>query len=271
MPEKKEQKVIILLSLLPSDKNLILNGIKIASIFQKELCLCFNSSGKQKKEHNQIKNKLNEYANPIKNEIPGINVSTLLVSEHLRDLPEKLSDDLEAVFMIAPKSEFKKYSPALTESPIPFLFIDGNQETIPDYRRMVLPIDLRKENSDSALWASYFGRFNNTVIVVVAANDNNKENKSQVAKNVILTKKLFQKFNLQHKFFKAQKSSLGVANEALELALSMEIDFIILLGSSTITPLDLLVGLPEKKLIRNSGNLPVLIINPRKDNYILCD
>ncbi|MCG6190565.1 universal stress protein [Maribellus maritimus] len=271
MAEKKEQKIVVFLSLFPSDKNLILNGIKIATIFKKELCLCFNYSGKQKKNHSEFKAKLIEYSTPIKNEIPGLKVSTLLLSEHLKDIPEKLSDDLEAIFIIAAKSQFRKYSPALTESPVPFLFVDEKKETIPDYKRVVLPIDLRSENSDSALWVSYFGRFNNTVIVVVAANDKIRENKNRVAKNVVLTKKLYQKFNLQHKFFKGQKGSLGVADEALELALTMEIDFLTILGSSTITPLDLLVGLPEKRIIRHSKSLPVLVINPRKDNYILCD
>jgi hypothetical protein len=271
MPEKKEQKIIVLLSLLPSDKALILNGIKIASIFRKEICLCYNVQKKQKKNYNQLKAKLTEYANPVKNKIPGLKISTLLLSEHVKDLPEKLSDDSEAIFMIAPKSDFKKYSPALAESPVPFLFIDEKQETVPGYKRMVLPIDLRKENSDSAIWSSYFGRFNNTGIVVVAANDKNSENKKQVTQNVVLTKKLFQKFGLQHKIFKGRKNSLGITDEALKLALSMDIDVMSILGSSTITPLDLLVGLPEKRIIRHSGKLPVLIINPRKDNYILCD
>lgn len=271
MTEKKEQKIVVFLSLQPSDKNLILNGIKIASIFQKELCLCYNYSKKQKKQHGQFKSNLFEYTDLIKNEIPQIKVSTILLSESVRQLPEKLSDDVEAIFLIASKSEFKKYSPAVSESPIPFLFVDEKLETVPDYKRMILPVDLRSESSDSALWSSYFGRFNHTVIVVVAASDKNKENKKQVAKNVVLTKKLFQKFDLQHKIFKGQRNSLGIADEALELALSMEIDFISILGSSTITPLDLLVGLPEKKIIRRSASLPVLIINPRKDNYILCD
>jgi hypothetical protein len=271
MTQKKNQKIVVLLSLTSFDKILILNGIKIASIFQKELCLCYNYSKKQKKNHPLFKTRLAGYTNPLKNEIPALEVSTLLLSERVKNLPEKLSDNWEAIFLIAGKFEFKKYSHAVTESPVPFLFVDTQQETVPEYKRLVLPVDLRKENSDSALWSSYFGRFNQTLIVVVAANDKNRENIKQVTRNVFLTKKLFQKFQLQHKIFKGQKNSLAIANEALKLALASDFDFISVLGSSTITPLDLLVGLPEKKIVRNSGKLPVLIINPRRDNYILCD
>jgi len=57
----------------------------------------------------------------------------------------------------------------------------------------------------------------------------------------------------------------------LELALSSNCDLLIILGSSNITPLDWVVGLPERKIIDNAGAIPVLIVNPRKDNYILCD
>ena len=267
----KEQKIVVLLSLTPSDNMLILNGLKIASLFHKELCLLYNFQKKEKKNYENFKNQLTQYSIPVKNEVPGINVSTLLLSESMADLPERLSDDFEAIFIVAPSSRFSKYSKAISESPVPFLFVDENRETVPEYKNMILPIDLRKEISDSALWSSYFGRFNGAEIVMVAANDKDKNNQTQVAKNVVLSKKLFHKFNIRHKVFRGQKSSLRNAFEALELALSTNADFLTILSSSTITPLDLIVGLPERKIIKKAGSLPVLVINPRKDNYILCD
>ncbi len=250
---------------------LILNGLKIASLFHKELCLLYNFPQKEKKHYEKFKNQLTQYSLPVKNTVPGLKVSTLLLSESVANLPGQLSDDFEAVFMVAPSSQFSKYSKAVSESPIPFLFVDETRETVPEFKNLVLPIDLRKETSDSALWSSYFGRFNGTEILVVAANDKDRNNQTQVAKNVVLSKKLFQKFHIPHKIFRGQKSSLRNAFEALELAHSANADFLTILSSSTITPLDLLVGLPERKIIKKAGALPVMVINPRRDNYILCD
>ena len=267
----KEQKIIVLLRLDPSDKMLILNGLKIASLFRKELCLFYNVSKKEKKHYNLFKQKLTEYSLTLKKDIPEIKVSTLILSENLTHLPEKLSDDFEAIFLIASTLQFSKYSKALTESPIPFLFVDVTKETVSEFKNLVIPVDLRKENSDLALWSSYFGRFNSTEIVVVAANDKDKDNQQQVAKNVVLTKKLFAKFKLPHKVFRGQKSSFGNTFEALELAISTKADIFAMLSSSVITPLDLIVGLPERKIIKKASGIPVLVINPRKDNYILCD
>lgn len=271
MKNAKDQKIVVLLSLQESDKNLILNGIRVASIFRKELCLLYNHSKMEKSNLEILESKLTQYTIPIMNELSGLKVTTLLISEKLAFLPEKLADDYEAILMIANASTYKKYANALTESSIPFLFINEKNGNISTFKRLILPIDFRSENSDSALWSSYFGRFNQAGIVVVAASDKNKDEQQQVKKNVFLTKKLFVKFKLEHKILKGEKSSFRNAFEALELAQNSKSDLLIILGSSSITPLDRMIGLPERKIIENAGDLPVLIVNPRRDNYILCD
>lgn len=271
MTEVKAQKVVVLLSLDKTDRNLIINGIRVASIFQKELCLCYNYKKKEKSEIENIKPKLSVYLTPIKNELPNLRVSTLIISENATSLPEKLADEYEAILIIAGSGEYQMYSKSVAESAVPFLFINENSELYSEFKKLILPIDLRKENSESALWCSYFGRFNMAGIVVIAANQKDKYEHGQVKTNVALTKKLFQKFKIEHKIFMGTKSSLQNSFEALELAHSSNSDLLVILGSSVITPIDLMIGLPEKKIIQKAGNLPVLIINPRKDNYIMCD
>ncbi len=271
MSEVKSQKIVVLLSINVYDKNLIINGIRVSSIFQKELCLCYNYNKKEKPEIEKIKLTLTEYVFPIKNELPNLKISTLLLSESSTNLPEKLADDYEAIIIIASSNKFRKYSTSVAESPIPFLFVNEISEQYSEFKKLIFPVDLRKENSEGALWCSYFGRFNSAGIVVIAANQKGNEDQRQVKSNVFLTKKLFQKFKIEHKIFMGTKSSLQNSFEALDLAHSSKSDLLVILGSSVITPIDLLVGLPEKKIIIQAGNLPVLVINPRKDNYILCD
>lgn len=271
MESKKEQKIIVYLSLLPSDKNLILNGIKIASIFKKELCLLYNYSKKEKTNLQSIKNVIQSYSVPILKEIQQLKISTLLISERSCDVPEKLADDLEAIFIIAPASQFSKYSRAVIKSRIPFLFVNEKNNTISKFKNLIFPIDLRKESSDTVLWGSYFGRYNESKIVAVAANDKGKDAHKKITKNVESAKKLFQNLKLTHKIYKGSRSSLRNTFETFEFAQSSRADLLIILGSSTITPLDYIIGLPERKIIKKAGSFPVLIINARKDNYILCD
>lgn len=270
MTEVKDQKIIVICELASSDKDLILNGIKIASVFKKELCLVYNYSKRKKNNHLKFKEELQNYLGPIKKELPGLVVSTLLLSESWADLPDTIADDYEGIVTIANAKQFKRYSKLASESPIPVLFVRPGSK-IMEFNHLVQPIDLRKENSDGSLWSSYFGRFNEAEVVVVAANDKGKHNKRAVERNVELTSKLYRKFEIVHKTYKGAKSSFRNSFEALDFALASDCNLLVILGSSAVTPLDLLIGLPERKIIQRAGNLPVLLINPRKDNYILCD
>lgn len=269
MSEKKEQKIVVLIHLTPVDKSLILNGVKVASIFKKELCLVYRYNKNEKKKRNGIRQKLKEYLVPVKREIPDLKTSVLLIPGPVSEIPEILADDYEAIMLITESLRYKYYSKAAGSSPVPFLFI-ASDAPVSLFKNIVMPVDIRKENSDSALWCSWFGRFNKAEIVIIAANDKGKNMQRMVGKNIVLSKKLFNKFNISHKIVKGRKSSLGNTFEALDLAKSLKSDLLVILGSSTITPLDWLIGLPERKIINQSENIPILFINPRLDNYFLC-
>lgn len=270
MSRNPPQKIAVLTTLTRSDQSLILNGIKVAAIFRKELCLVHHIKKNRKKEENKIRKMLRTKSRAVNREIPGMIISNLVLTGPVSMIPEQLADDYEAILILADASRVRYYSKAIMKSPVPFLFL--SQETpVSAFKKIVMPLDIRKENSDSALWCSWFGRFNRAEIVVVAASEKSKEEQKQIAKNGFLTKKLFARFQIPHKIYKGRRSSLGNAFESLELARTSGCDFLVILGSSTITPLDLLVGLPERKIVQMAQDLPVMVINPRRDNYILCD
>jgi hypothetical protein len=268
--ESKEQKIVVLTSLTPSDNSLLLHGAQIAAVFKKELCLVHNLPKRKRNRGSSEKLKLTALAETLKNEIPGMQISSLLVYANNTVLPDILADKHEAIFLIASSMQFKKYRKIVSETPVPFLFVRPGSE-INGYNKLVQPIDFRKENSDASLWCSYFGRFNKAEVVLIAANDRHKTEKRKVARNVEISRRLYKKFNIVHQVYKSTKNSFRTSFEALELALASDSNLLVILGSSTITPLDALLGLPERKIVERAGNLPVLIVNPRKDNYVLCD
>lgn len=268
MTSPKEQKIVVITENSQHDAGIIKHGLALSSIFRKELCLLRNISKKQHAE--TAKEQLRRQAQVLNEELPNLRISTLLTRQSLHNFAPFLAEDHEAILIVANAQSFKNYSKAIAESPIPFLFVHP-ESSFTQYNHLVHPIDLRKENSDSALWCSYFGRFNRAEIISIAANDKDKDSQRIVAKNVLLTRKLFEKFNLNFKVFKGKRSSLRNVFEALDFALASDSNLLVILGSSTITPLDLLIGLPERKVVKRAGKLPILIINPRRDNYVLCD
>lgn len=270
MNEVKKQKIAVLVNLDQDDRSLILNGVHVASIFGKELCLVYNRSRNDKAHQEKYKQMLQDYLIPLRNELPQLKFSTLITKSDNAHLPLLLADDYEAILIVTQAEMIKKFSKALSRTPVPFLFVQP-KGSIPSFKKLVMPVDLRNETSDSAIWTSYFGRFNQSEVTVIAARETNRDNEKQVNKNVLFTKKLFQKFNISHKIYKGQKSSWRIAWEALDYAQSSESDMYVILGSSSVTPLDWIIGLPERKIINQAAGIPVLYINPRRDNYILCD
>jgi prefoldin subunit 5 len=269
MSKKISQKIAVLLTMAETDKTLILYGIKISSLFSKELCLVSHSMKKMNTKNRQIKQKLNGYISSLERDLPALEISTLVFRSSPAEMPELLADEHETILIIIDSAKYRIYSKAVYNSPIPFLFVNP-QAKLSSLKRIILPVDLRKGNSETALWSSYFGRFNNSEIFIVAANHKDYYERKQVAANISLIDKLFQKLSVRHKIYRGKRSSLHNSYEALEVAISSESDMLVILGSSTITLLDIIIGLPEKKIITKAGNLPVLLINSKRDNYLLC-
>ncbi|PIF06090.1 MAG: hypothetical protein CSA36_03380 [Draconibacterium sp.] len=271
MGKPKNQKIAVIISLKGNNDKLIEAGAAIAAMFKKELCLVLPTKNKKKHLSEKSNCKFREIAQSAVIKNPELRLSTVNAPGTFSALPQQLADNEEIILIVASADKVKQYGSALLNSPVPFLFIDKKTTFSTTFSTVTLAFDLRLENREVALWGSYWGRFNGSKIVVIAAKDRRKYARQKMAKNILFASELFQKFNITNTIIKGKKSSLRNAYEALEVAYTTGSDLLIILGSSVITPLDRLIGLPEHKVVKNAGGLPVMVINPRLDNYILCD
>ena len=270
MKNISEQKVTVLCDFSPAMNGTILHGIFIAGFLGKELCL-FSLIEKKNQNKEELLDRLGEIARTIKSKAPQMVVSTLVLKDTLEKNAERLTDKYDSVILILGKEQLSKKLKALQESTIPFLFVDGKTTDLICYKHAVLPVDYRKEMKDTSLWASYLGRFNHAEVLVTAAREQNTENENKVKKNLLFILKFLNKLQVQHVLQEGFSNSWKIQFEAMKNAHSGNGDVLIILGSKHITPIDLLIGLPEKKIIKKAGRLPVLCINPSKDMNILCD
>ncbi len=263
------QKIIVFLTLDESDTNLILCGVHLATVFRKELCLFFRTTGAYQADITD--QKLKNYRQALHDDFPQLPVSILVGSFKGEKFAATLADEHEAILLVTGALMFKKLSQPLQSSPIPFLFINEYTTVNPDFSKIFYPVDLRKQNRDAMKWIVYFGKHNSSEIFVIGANDKSKSNRQMVAGHLSALKKILVKNGIKHKIYRGYRSSLGIHNEGFEAASKAGGGMLVLLGSSVITLLDLLLGLPEEKIIRHSGNLPVLIVNPRRETYLVCE
>ncbi len=266
-----EQKIVVLCDDVDQPNQVILHGIRMASILNKELCLLSLLPGRQKQKKSAAREKLSLIIQNIRKQAPSLVYSTLVLSGSLLQNLEKLADDFNAIMLVLSKDRLKEKLKAFRESYIAFLFIDGAEYSSLNYSHTLLPVDFRKECKDTALWASYLGRFNQTHIDVLYASDHSPENIAQVQKTNRFIQHFLKKLHVSHLFIKGQSSSWKIQFEALRICHAGQADSLVLLGSKNISPLDLLIGLPEQKIIRQASKIPVLCINPRRDMHVLCD
>ena len=269
MTKPEVQKIVVYLSLNEYDPSLIMAGIRLATVFQKELRLLYISD--KKENSGKSESELDRYAAKIRNSLPDLAITSSTMRHPGNNFAHVLSDEMEAIVLVAGTSRFKELAKPLRKSPIPFLFINEKETFESEFRKVIVPVDMRQQNKDSLLWSVFFGRNNQSEIIAIGANDRNKESRKSVASHLHSLKKLLLKSEVSHKIYRGESGSLSIQREALKIAGKLQADLMILLGSSFVTWLDLLLGLPEEKIIKSAGKLPVLVVNPRRETYLVCD
>lgn len=148
---------------------------------------------------------------------------------------------------------------------IPYILFKDNFAEL-DVSKVIVPVTFLEEEIEKAQFASAFGRFCDSEILILPANDYG----SKAANTTNKMKELFDKFDFKYSLRKAEKDSFKVEKEALELVEIEKADIIIVSASRDYGLDDILFGPNELHLIKKSS-VPILLINPRGDLYALCD
>jgi hypothetical protein len=249
----------------------IVHGVRMAGIFRKELCLFHPLHNKGKTEKLAIQKNLGLIIQRLKRDLPDIPVSTLTLKGDLVKNIGRIAEQYDGIMLVLTSEKLKTKLPALQQSQIPFLFVKGSESKYLAYKKAMLPVDLRKVMKDTSLWASYFGRFNKAEVTVLGATEKDRENAQKIKKNLKFIERLLYKLHLDVHFKSTPKGSFGLPFEALAQCRNDGHDLLIVPSSKNISLIDLVVGLPETKIIKKAGEMPVLCINPKRDMYILCD
>ena len=271
MSKTSEQRVMVFCDFSESMNDAIVHGLRISQIFKKELCLFHPYSNAPKDTKLAAQKALGMIIRKLKADFPMVTISSLTLKGNLTQTVARVAEEYDGIMMVLSSDKLKPKIQALQQSQIPFLFINGSSTNSLRYDRIMLPVDYRKVMKDTSLWGSYFGRFNQSAIEVMNANEKNEDNRTMVGKNRKFIKQLLDKLQVEVVFSHALQGSFGLPFEALERCRADAFNLMIIPASRHISLLDLMVGLPETKLIKQAGEIPVMCINPRRDMYILCD
>lgn len=149
---------------------------------------------------------------------------------------------------------------------MPYIFITPQMDWKNTLSNVLLPIGFLEEEVGKAQYAAAFGRFCNSHICVLKPNDYGTRAQKNIDKSIAL----FDKFELSYKIVQGKKDSFKIEQEAAKKSSELDADILIISSSRDYGLDDILFGPKEQHVIENS-TIPVVLINPRKDLYSLCD
>ncbi len=147
---------------------------------------------------------------------------------------------------------------------VPYIFVKPYFEPV-QLRRVLVPVSFLIEDREKGPFSSSMGRFFGAELLMMPAKDYGS--KAQNNTNAICT--LLDKFSLTYSFIKAQKDSFKVEREAILRAQELQADMVLISASREYGLDDIVFGPKELHCI-NETSVPVMLINPRADLYVLC-
>ena len=269
MPAFSEQKIVVICDFSERMIDVIAHGARMAEILNKELCLV--ALWKDKKQKSRVHEKISATTRTLKSNLPNQTISCLLLQGTLQENMGKLAESYHAILIILHQADIKAGLKAFRESTIAFLFVNGKSPEFLTYKNVLVPVDFRKASKEATLWASYLGRFNRSLVHLVYAHETNSDQAAAIMQNLSFMQKLLSNLKVSFEFSEGKSGSWGIFGETLREAATWKGDVMIFAGSTYISLIDRMIGLPEEKIVKRAGLLPILIINPLREVCVLCD
>ncbi|MBN2683220.1 MAG: universal stress protein [Bacteroidales bacterium] len=279
MKEKNLQHILVYTDFTEVGDNAVIHAVEIAKIFKKQLTVLHviddntHSLFKNKKTEEKTEQKLNEISEKIKKLFTG-EVHTYWEEGCACKIINSTSENLDAVMVVLgvhPKNRIQYITPKyalkkVQKSRVPFLLIPENAKDISVYSKVYLPINHLKETKESANWAAYFGRLNQTEVNFLLPT----QSESGVQNNLAYGKKIFKKFELSFSEKEIKCNAIGVYVIAAKFVRTQNDGLLVIMASRKPGFLDKLFGTKELKILNSNNNFPVLTIAPREDLYVPC-
>ncbi len=196
-----------------------------------------------------------------------------------KDIIGNLGDLLSAVMVVT-----KSYKGSNKKSPIHYnniiedfassriaYFVFDSYKEENNFQNVVLSMNALKECKEKILWASYFGRFANSITYIYYHRYRDEYLQKQLNLNIGFLRKLFRKFSLQTRNIHSLDRRTKLDVQALRFAKENNYDICIFQTTKNKSFIEFFTGLPERMVLIKQDNTPVLFLNQRDDLFVLCE
>jgi hypothetical protein len=264
-----EQKIFIWIDFSPETEVVILHGVQVAVVLEKEVCLIYHPD-KGGREIDDAEARLRGLTAPIAEILGPERVHSYVTLHPLTKILTELAEEYDALLLVAHKKNSSTLLPQLPHSGIPFLFVSARQDFEKSYQKIVVPVGYMKKCKDLALWSSYFGRHNGARVTLLKTMETFGEDNRMVMSNISSIERLFRNFSFPSEIVECRTSTWKIQKKALEQALSLKNGLLIISFTYRSTIIDRLFGIDDAHLINHADELSVMCINSQRDLYTYC-
>lgn len=140
-----------------------------------------------------------------------------------------------------------------------------------NYDKVVLTLNNASESKEKTLWASYFGRFAGSQIVLYYRRYKDEYHQKQLNLNIAFARKIFEQFKIPLITLHSENTKTQLDIQASDYAKENNCSLVICQTTKNKSFADRLLGLEEVRVLKNMKKTPVLFLNPRNDLFILCE
>lgn len=177
---------------------------------------------------------------------------------------------VEAVILIFEVSDVPPFNKPINqlklcrELRIPYYFVKPGQQI--SFDRVLVPIGFLVEEREKGVFCRGMGLHFHSRIMLMVANDYG----TRAQQNASSIKSLMDKGNVEYEEVDSHKNSFKIELEAVDRVAELNADLLMISASREYGMDDILFGPKELKVIKKSI-IPLMVINPRKDLYTLCN
>ncbi len=264
-----EQKIFIWIDFSLETEVVILHGVQVALILEKEVCLIYHP-GKGGKKMEEAESRLLQLTVPIAKILGKERVHYYIELHPLHAMLTELAEEFDALVLVAHKKNSKFLLPQLPHSGFPFLFVSALNHPEKNYQKIAVPAGYMKKTKDLALWSSYFARHNQAKVTLIKSMDMFEEDKKRVMSILFSIERLFKNFTFPYEIVECHSPTWKIQKKSLEHALSFQNGLLIISFTYRSTIIDRLFGINDANVIDHSEALSVMCINSQRDLYTFC-
>jgi nucleotide-binding universal stress UspA family protein len=129
-------------------------------------------------------------------------------------------------------------------------------------RRLVFPIDFKKENKEKIGWACFMAKLFDAKILVFKSNSKDRGFLRGIISNFTFSEKYFKNHDVDYEVFTAEPKK-NFHEQTMEFARKTDADMILIVTTKAINYGDYIFGAPEQHIIANEAKIPVMCVNPK--------